>query len=90
VQIQQKPKYGFFTKTRFFSKKLGFFHWPGIIIFNPIVFDTSNVAYSHWAHPADQDAAPRAAPASSSPARKRARRQKAPEPVFEEMGAGGI
>ena len=27
AQIQQKPKYGFFTKTRFFSKKLGFFHW---------------------------------------------------------------
>ena len=25
VQIQQKPKYGFFTKTRFFSKKLVFF-----------------------------------------------------------------
>ena len=27
VQIQQKPKYGFFTKTRFFSKKLGLFDW---------------------------------------------------------------
>ena len=27
VQIQQKRKYGFFTKTRFFSKTLGFFHW---------------------------------------------------------------
>ena len=25
VQIQQKPKYGFFTKTRFFSKKIVFF-----------------------------------------------------------------
>ena len=25
VQIQQKPKYGFFTKTRFFSKKTRFF-----------------------------------------------------------------
>jgi len=25
VQIQQKPKYGFFTKTRFFAKKLVFF-----------------------------------------------------------------
>ena len=27
VQIQQKTKYGFFTKTRCFSKKTGFFHW---------------------------------------------------------------
>ena len=27
VQIQQKPKYGLFTKNPVFSKKLGFFHW---------------------------------------------------------------
>ena len=42
VQIQQKTKYGFFTKTRCFSKNLGFFHWtynfwifeaPGIYIY---------------------------------------------------------
>ena len=43
VQIQQKPKYGFFTKTRFFAKKLVFFFtgptivWvfeaPGIYIY---------------------------------------------------------
>ena len=30
AQIQQKPKYGFFTKTRFFSKKLFFLTGPTI------------------------------------------------------------
>ena len=32
VQIQQKPKYGFFTKTRFFSKNLVFFTGHTILI----------------------------------------------------------
>ena len=44
VQIQQKPRYGFFTKTRFFSKKLVFFTGPTI----SWVFEAPGIIYIYY------------------------------------------
>ena len=39
AQIQQKPKYWFFTKTRFLSKKLGFSHRKNrVFLTGPTIF----------------------------------------------------
>ena len=39
VQIQQKPKYGFFTKTRFFSNMI-----PMKLVVNKTIFFTSDLS----------------------------------------------